>query len=88
MRIRGGVSQPAQLAAHVVAVHDGEIAVQDDRVVVDELRAVERAAAVMADVDRTSVAAQPARQCFRKSRLVLGDEHTHLSGLLDRRRRA
>ena len=48
-------------AADLIAVHFGEVSVQHDHVIRSDGRAGERVAAVMGDVDRDPLAAQPGR---------------------------
>ena len=66
-----------QLAADLVAVDLGQVAVEHDRVVVDDGGALERLIAVEGDVDGESVAAQAARECLGEPGLVFGDEDAH-----------
>ena len=68
-------------AAHVVAVHLGQVAVEDDDVVGVDARLVERLGAVGGDVDGHALAAQAARDGVRDARLVLGDQHPHGSSI-------
>ena len=69
-----------ELAADLVAVDVGQVAVQHDHVVVDDGRALERLIAVERDVDGESVAAKAARERLGEPGLVFGDEDAHGHG--------
>src|SRR5918999_351758 len=74
----GVVVLVAERAAHLVAVHDREVAVEHHDVVAVQARLVESGGAVVGDVDGHALAAQPARDGVRDPAFVLGDEHPHL----------
>ena len=69
-----------ELAADLVAVDVGQVAVEHDDVVVDDGRALERLVAVEGDVDGESVAAKAARERLGEPGLVFGDEDAHGHG--------
>ena len=79
MRIRVSGCSATQRAAHVVAVHLGQVAVQHDDVVGVDARAVERLGAVGRDVDGGAVAAQALGDGGGDARLVLGEQHAHMT---------
>jgi hypothetical protein len=66
-----------ELTAHLVAVDVGQVAIEDDDVVVDDGRAPESLIAVERDVDGESVAAKAAREGLGEPGLVFGDEDAH-----------
>jgi hypothetical protein len=61
MRIAAGARR-RDTAADLVAVDMGQVAVEDDDVVVDDSRALERLVAVEGDIDGESVTAKAARE--------------------------
>jgi hypothetical protein len=64
--------------AERVTVDPGEVAVQDDDVVVDDTRLDERARAVVRDVDGHALAPQPARYRTGKAPFILRNQDSHL----------
>ena len=65
------------LAAHVVAVHLGKVAVQHHHVVPVQPRLVQRVGAVGRHVHRHALAPQAAGDGFGDPGFVFGDEHAH-----------
>src|SRR5581483_2815081 len=85
-RARGGKHENAarravcgQAPADLVAVRAGQVAVEDDDVVVDEGDAGERVVAVERDVDGHPLAPQPDSDGLRQHFVVFGYEHSHQS---------
>jgi hypothetical protein len=68
---------PAQRATDVVAVHHRQVAVEHHHVVGVQARLVERAGAVVGNVDRHALAPQPARDRIGDPSLVFGHQHAH-----------
>jgi hypothetical protein len=65
------------LRTSIVAVHLGEVAVEDDDVVARDARLQQRLRPVAGDVHGEALPAQPAGDGARHPGLVLGDEHPH-----------
>ena len=68
-----------QLAADVVAVHLGQVAVEHHHVVGMHARLEQRGRAVGRDVDGHALAAQPAGDGRSDPRFVLGHQYAHAS---------
>ena len=64
-------------AAHVVTVHARQIAVEHEHVVADHARLDQRLLAVGSQIHGHPLAPQATGDRVRKSKLVLGDQHTH-----------
>ena len=67
----------AQRPADVVAVHGGQVAVEHDDVIGRQTRLVERAGAVVRDVDGHALTPKPAGDRVCDPAFVLGQEHAH-----------
>jgi hypothetical protein len=74
--IRIPVSVPHR-AAHVVAVHARQVAVEHEHVVAHDARLGQRRLPVARQVDRHPLPAQPARDRVGQPQLVFGDQHPH-----------
>jgi hypothetical protein len=66
-----------ELVADVVAVDLGQVAVQDEDVVADHARLLERHGAVARDVHGHALAAQAAGHRLGELGVVFGEEHAH-----------
>ena len=66
-----------QLAADIVAVEAGKVAVEHDDVVGVDRRLLQRGSAVESDIDGEPVAAQAPRDRVREVALVLHQQHAH-----------
>ena len=64
-------------AAHLVAVHAGQVPVEHDHVVTGDREMLERVVAVQHDVDRHALAAQPGADGPGQHLEVLDDQHPH-----------
>lgn len=63
--------------AHLVAVYDGQIAVQEEHVVVVHGKAFQSGIPVVHDVDGERLLTQPLGDGVGQHPLVLGDQHSH-----------
>ena len=75
---------PVELAAHLVAVDAGEVAVEDDHVVAVDGGHAERGAPVVGDVDRHAFSAQAPGDRVGHDLAVLYHEQSH-PGIVARR---
>ena len=75
----GGHAQLDDLAADVVAVHEREVAVEDDHVVVVDADAFQGGRAVVHDVDGHGLPAQSGGHRIGEQLLVLDDEYAHVA---------
>jgi hypothetical protein len=78
MRIRPSHPPGDQLTADLVAVHRGQVTVEDDHVVASRDRTVECLLPVERDVDGHALAAQADGDGLGELHLVLGYQHSHL----------
>ncbi|CAM5717893.1 hypothetical protein SGLAM104S_06488 [Streptomyces glaucescens] len=76
---RVGMPQFDDLAADVVTVHEREVAVEDDHVVVVDADAFQGGRTVVHDVDGHGLPAQPGGHRIGEQLLVLDDEYAHVA---------
>jgi hypothetical protein len=59
---------------------DGQVAVEDDDVVLDDRGLLERDRAVVGEIDREGIAAEPTRDRVRQGPIILHDQDPHVAG--------
>jgi hypothetical protein len=67
----------SQVLADLVAVHAGQVPVQDDHVVAGQGHVVERVLPVVGHVDGHAFIAQPARHRLREPPVIFHHQHSH-----------